>query len=151
MGQVFNFTPRLPCPLGNIPGIHWTGDWMGPNDALDALAKRKISCPCRKLNPDSSDVHPLWGWLVSSSVCLVKELMAVFKETATVAVEEHSASYLQLHFPACFAYFLYAAQVLRTLPKLLVGRTWRTIHYSPRLSGHFRQEAKYICITPCTK
>jgi hypothetical protein len=29
----------------------WIGGWVGPRVALDAVEYRKISCPCRELNP----------------------------------------------------------------------------------------------------
>jgi hypothetical protein len=38
---VIRFTPRPLYPLG----IHWLGGWVGPRAGLDAVEKRKISCP----------------------------------------------------------------------------------------------------------
>jgi hypothetical protein len=34
--------------------MHCIGDLMGPRGGLDAVEKRKISCPCLESNPDSS-------------------------------------------------------------------------------------------------
>jgi hypothetical protein len=40
------------------PGIHWRGAWVGPRAGLDAVEKRKISCPCRGSNPGSPARSP---------------------------------------------------------------------------------------------
>jgi hypothetical protein len=32
-------------------GTHWMGGWMGLRAGLDAVAERKIPCPCRQSNP----------------------------------------------------------------------------------------------------
>jgi hypothetical protein len=40
-------------------GAYCVGDWVGPKGGLDFLKKRKISCPCLELNPDSSPVQPV--------------------------------------------------------------------------------------------
>jgi hypothetical protein len=36
-----------------------TGRWVGPRDGLEAMEKRKVSCPCQKLNPESWILHPV--------------------------------------------------------------------------------------------
>jgi hypothetical protein len=41
-----------PLPGRFTPGTHWTGGWVGPNDCLGAVVKRKNRYPCRELNPD---------------------------------------------------------------------------------------------------
>jgi hypothetical protein len=43
------------------PATHPIGDWVGPGAGLDAVEKRKISCPCRESNPGHSASRPsLW-------------------------------------------------------------------------------------------
>jgi hypothetical protein len=44
------------CPghftLGEqAPDTHWTGDLVGPRAGLNAMEKRKMSCPCWEPNP----------------------------------------------------------------------------------------------------
>jgi len=34
---------------------HWTGGSVGTRAGLDAIAKRKMSCPCRESNPEYHD------------------------------------------------------------------------------------------------
>jgi hypothetical protein len=41
------------------PGAHWIGGWMGPSTGLDAVEKRRISCPCWEANPSSPAHSPL--------------------------------------------------------------------------------------------
>jgi hypothetical protein len=41
-------------PVEITPGNHWTGGCVGPRAGLDAVAKRKIPCPCRESSPDRS-------------------------------------------------------------------------------------------------
>jgi hypothetical protein len=56
-----SFTPEW-----EASGIHWLGGWVGPRIGLDAVEKRKISCPYRKSNLVSSFVQPvayLLHWL----------------------------------------------------------------------------------------
>jgi hypothetical protein len=48
---------QAPTPLPSektATGTHWIGDWLGPRAGLDAVEKRKISCPCRDSNPSRS-------------------------------------------------------------------------------------------------
>jgi hypothetical protein len=40
-------------------GTHCIGGWVGPRVGLNVMEKRKISCPYREWNPDSSAVHPV--------------------------------------------------------------------------------------------
>jgi hypothetical protein len=47
------FTPREIAP-----GTHWIGGWVGPRAGLDAVEKRRISCPCRESNPGSQARNP---------------------------------------------------------------------------------------------
>jgi hypothetical protein len=47
----FTSRERAPC-------AHWIGDWMTRAD-LDDVEKRRICCPCRETNPDSSAVQPV--------------------------------------------------------------------------------------------
>jgi hypothetical protein len=41
------------------PDTHFTGGWVDPRAGLDAVVKRKISCPCQESIPDSLVVHPI--------------------------------------------------------------------------------------------
>jgi hypothetical protein len=34
--------------------IRWIGGWVGPRDALDAVAEKKYPCPCQEIEPRSS-------------------------------------------------------------------------------------------------
>jgi hypothetical protein len=38
-------------PGKRVHGTHWIGGWVSPRAGLDAVEKRKISCPCRESNP----------------------------------------------------------------------------------------------------
>jgi hypothetical protein len=40
-------------------GTHLIGGQMGTRDGLDALVKRKISCPCQEQDHISSAIHPV--------------------------------------------------------------------------------------------
>jgi hypothetical protein len=42
---------QLHAPVALPPGTHWIGSWVGPRAHLDAVAKRRIPCPCRESNP----------------------------------------------------------------------------------------------------
>jgi hypothetical protein len=33
-------------PRGKDPGTHWIGGWVGLRAGLDAVARKKILCPC---------------------------------------------------------------------------------------------------------
>jgi hypothetical protein len=43
--------PRF-APRERTPGTHWIGGWVDPRAGLDAGARRKILCPCRRSNSD---------------------------------------------------------------------------------------------------
>jgi hypothetical protein len=43
--------PGRALPRGKNPGTRWTGGWVGFRAGLDAGARRKILCLCRRLNP----------------------------------------------------------------------------------------------------
>jgi hypothetical protein len=48
-GQLYALVSLLP---GKEPVVkHWTGGWVGLRTNLDAVAKRRISYPCREKNP----------------------------------------------------------------------------------------------------
>jgi hypothetical protein len=40
-------------------GTHCTGGWVGPRASLDIMEKRKVSCSCWELNPDSLVIQPV--------------------------------------------------------------------------------------------
>jgi hypothetical protein len=63
---VISFTARPFYPGESIPGMHWTGGWVGHKASLDTVAKRKnpVSAP-RELNP---------GRPTSSLVCILIEM-----------------------------------------------------------------------------
>jgi hypothetical protein len=44
--------PAALYPRERTPGTYCTGDWVGPRAGLDAQARRKILCLCRRSNPD---------------------------------------------------------------------------------------------------
>jgi len=46
---VVNFTP-----LGENPGVHWRGDWVGPRVSLGSYREEKNTCPHWNLNPGPS-------------------------------------------------------------------------------------------------
>jgi hypothetical protein len=41
------------------PFTHWIRGWVGFRGGLDAAEKRRISCPCRESNYDSSIIQPV--------------------------------------------------------------------------------------------
>jgi hypothetical protein len=49
-----HFTPRE-----RAPGTHGIGGWVGPRAGPDAVVKRKVPSPRRKLNPDHPIVQPV--------------------------------------------------------------------------------------------
>jgi hypothetical protein len=51
---------RLGCfiPRERGPSTHWIGGWVGLRASLEAVAKRKSSCPCPELKP-GRPVHSL--------------------------------------------------------------------------------------------
>jgi hypothetical protein len=46
--------PAALYPRGKDPGTHCTGGWVSPRAGLDAGARRKILCPCRRSNSGHS-------------------------------------------------------------------------------------------------
>jgi len=51
----------LPWPLypgEKTPSTPWIGSWVGPRASVNTMAKRKIPCPCQKLN-SSHPAHDL--------------------------------------------------------------------------------------------
>jgi hypothetical protein len=40
-------------------GTHWIEGWMGPRAGVEAMEKRKISCPCQESKPGRS-VRSSW-------------------------------------------------------------------------------------------
>jgi hypothetical protein len=52
-GWVVSITPRPRFTPGErTVGTHWIGGWVGSRAGLDAEARRKILCPCRRSNTD---------------------------------------------------------------------------------------------------
>jgi hypothetical protein len=41
----------------DLADFHWLGGRVSPRGGLDAVQKRKISCPYRESNLDSSDIE----------------------------------------------------------------------------------------------
>jgi hypothetical protein len=41
-------------PHRKSPSTHWIGGWVRPRANIDAVANRKIPCPCRESNPGRS-------------------------------------------------------------------------------------------------
>jgi hypothetical protein len=50
--------PAAFTPGDTAPGTHCVGGWLGLRADLDVMEERKISCPWRESNPDSSVVQP---------------------------------------------------------------------------------------------
>jgi hypothetical protein len=63
------FTPRE-----RVPGTHWIGGWVGCRDFLDAVVKRKIPSPHRKLNPGTPIIQPVAN--VSYKLPIITDLYA---------------------------------------------------------------------------
>jgi hypothetical protein len=42
-----------------VTSTHWIRGWVGSRASLDAVEKRKISCPCQELNPNFSAIQPI--------------------------------------------------------------------------------------------
>jgi hypothetical protein len=55
---------------------HWLGGWVGPRASLDAVGKRKISCPWQELNPD----RPARSLLPYDWAIQVKMTKSILKE-----------------------------------------------------------------------
>jgi hypothetical protein len=55
---VASFTRRPLYSRGNRASTHCRGGWVGLRAGLE-VEQRKISCPCRESNPDSSIVEPV--------------------------------------------------------------------------------------------
>jgi hypothetical protein len=51
--------PAALYPRRKDPGTHWIGGWVGLRAGLDAGARRKILCPCRRSNLDHPIVQPV--------------------------------------------------------------------------------------------
>jgi hypothetical protein len=71
---VVRLKPQPLYPQGKIPGILWTGGWMGPRASLDAMEKKVISCPGGESNPGlqarSPSLYPL-GYPISHEFCVL--------------------------------------------------------------------------------
>ena len=63
MRLVFSFAPQPFYPKGKGSGTYWMGGLVVHRVGLDVLGMRKISCPYRKSNHDSSVVM-LPAWLI---------------------------------------------------------------------------------------
>lgn len=58
----FCFTHRqdqTKLKLGNNPGTHCIGGWVGPGAGLDVMEKRRISCFYQESKPNSSAIQPI--------------------------------------------------------------------------------------------
>jgi hypothetical protein len=58
-GQWTALFPGHFAPWGRALGAHWIGGWIGFKSYLDAVEKRKVSCPCWESNIYSSVVQPI--------------------------------------------------------------------------------------------
>jgi hypothetical protein len=50
---------QLHGPAALPPSTHWIGGWVGPKAVLEAVVKRKIPNPRRKLKPRTPIVQPV--------------------------------------------------------------------------------------------
>jgi hypothetical protein len=57
-----------PIILNCVEVIHWTGHWLGLRTNLDAVRKGNISCPCQKLNLDTSVFQPIIGFIIDGGI-----------------------------------------------------------------------------------
>jgi hypothetical protein len=71
-------------PGEETPGAHWIGGWVGPRVGLDTVEKRQISCPRRKMNPNSSATQP---------VTIPSELSLLYCK----AIYENSSNYFKYY------------------------------------------------------
>jgi hypothetical protein len=69
--RVVSFTPRPLYSLGKSTQFRWISGWIGPTVELDAVEKRKVSCPYWESNPG--------GQARSPSVCGLRYLRYIFK------------------------------------------------------------------------
>jgi len=58
---VISFMPKLFYPWEKISIAYWLESWVCPTAGLDTSEKRKISCPCQKLNHNFLVVQPSCG------------------------------------------------------------------------------------------
>jgi hypothetical protein len=59
-------------PGGTPPGTNCIGGWVGPRAGLDAVKRRKISCPCRESNPSSFVVqYRIMGSLINDELEII--------------------------------------------------------------------------------
>jgi hypothetical protein len=60
-GKWLDSRPRLFDPRETVSGAgtHWIVVWMGPSPSLHVKGRRKIDCPYRESNHDSSAVLPV--------------------------------------------------------------------------------------------
>jgi hypothetical protein len=47
-------------PKENAPRTHGIGGWVDPRNGLEAVKKRKISCPYRELNLNPTAAQPVY-------------------------------------------------------------------------------------------
>jgi hypothetical protein len=76
---ILDLGTRRFTPWEKAPGTQWIGGWVGPRAGLDAVEKRKISCPCWESNPGRPSRGPLLYRL-----CIETDLAAIISIFLTI-------------------------------------------------------------------
>jgi hypothetical protein len=83
-------SPGSFIPGERASGTYWIGGWVGHRVGLHAVEKRKISCPCRESNRDSSTVRPVARRYTNSRIlvlilqtCVLKVVITFFVKAIT--------------------------------------------------------------------
>jgi hypothetical protein len=84
----FTLCPSHFTPAKGSSVTHWIGGWVGPRANPDYLEKREISCPCWKLNHNSSVSHSLVSILTELSRLL--KMMRKYKHICCIMCWWHN-------------------------------------------------------------